>query len=268
MQCMLLTMSKEEIKTNQTKDVKGAFLVEMFSAIQGEGPIVGQRQIFIRFLGCHIACAYCDTPATHTKQRKCRIEKTPGKRDFERLENPVQLAEIAKRIASLDELRIHDGISLTGGEPLQHIKAIKQLIPLLPAHLPLYLETDGIIYKNLKEIIDQIDMIGMDIKLPSTTGLQGFWEEHQQFIEIANQKELFVKLVLTQETCEDELKKAIELVSNCNPNIPLVLQPVTPYGLVQNPPSPEQLLNWQALAKQSLKRVLAIPQTHKIMGQI
>ena len=41
------------------------YLVEIFSAIQGSGVLVGQRHIFIRFLGCHIKCAFCDTPATH-----------------------------------------------------------------------------------------------------------------------------------------------------------------------------------------------------------
>ncbi|MCL5059022.1 MAG: 7-carboxy-7-deazaguanine synthase QueE, partial [Actinobacteria bacterium] len=34
---------------------------EIFSSVQGEGPYVGTRQIFIRFDGCNLSCRYCDT---------------------------------------------------------------------------------------------------------------------------------------------------------------------------------------------------------------
>ena len=34
---------------------------EIFSSIQGEGPIVGYKQLFIRFCGCNLHCDYCDT---------------------------------------------------------------------------------------------------------------------------------------------------------------------------------------------------------------
>ena len=34
---------------------------EIFSSIQGEGPVVGYKQLFIRFCGCNLNCNYCDT---------------------------------------------------------------------------------------------------------------------------------------------------------------------------------------------------------------
>ena len=40
---------------------KIAKISEIFDSIQGEGPYVGCRQIFIRFCGCNILCDYCDT---------------------------------------------------------------------------------------------------------------------------------------------------------------------------------------------------------------
>ncbi len=35
-------------------------ITEIFSSLQGEGPYMGQRHLFIRFEACHMACAYCD----------------------------------------------------------------------------------------------------------------------------------------------------------------------------------------------------------------
>jgi len=246
-----------------------AYLVEMFSAIQGEGPIVGSRQIFIRFLGCHIQCAYCDTPATHTKQRRCRIESTPGQRDFTTLANPVPHTDLIRYINQLESFEgLHDSVSLTGGEPLQHIRALRGLIPYLKPRFPLYLETDGILFQNLEVILDDLWMIGMDFKLPSATGLQAYWQEHEQFLARAARKEVFVKLVLSRDTQLDEIQTSLDIIRRIDRNIMLILQPVTPYGIVRNPPTPEQMLSWQAMAKKELKNVRVIPQTHKIMGQI
>jgi 7-carboxy-7-deazaguanine synthase len=246
-----------------------AYLVEIFSAIQGEGPIVGTRQIFIRFLGCHIQCAYCDTPATHTRQRQCRVERTPGLRDFEPVANPVPVAEIVTIVQTLERFPgLHDSISLTGGEPLQHIRSLKALIPLLRPQFPLYLETDGILWEALSACIDDLHSVGMDMKLPSATGLQPYWQEHARFLPIAARKEVFVKLVFSRDSQLEELDQALEIIAATDRTIPLILQPVTPYGIVRHPPSPEQVLQWQSRAKQLLKQVRVIPQTHKMIGQI
>ena len=35
---------------------------EVFSAIQGEAALVGERQVFVRLTGCNIRCTYCDQP--------------------------------------------------------------------------------------------------------------------------------------------------------------------------------------------------------------
>ena len=39
-----------------------AQLVELFSAIQGEGAIVGTRQIFVRFARCDLRCHFAIAP--------------------------------------------------------------------------------------------------------------------------------------------------------------------------------------------------------------
>ena len=38
-----------------------ARIKEIFPSVQGEGPFVGYKQLFIRFCGCNLACSYCDT---------------------------------------------------------------------------------------------------------------------------------------------------------------------------------------------------------------
>lgn len=257
------------IQTPQEKASAQAYLVEVFSAIQGEGPIVGTRQIFVRFLGCHLSCAYCDTPATHTKQRQCRVEQTPGRRDFTELANPVPIPLLLEHLHALEAFSgLHDGISLTGGEPLQHLRSLRTLIPALRPDFSLYLETDGILWRNLEPIVDSLDLIGMDIKIPSATGLQPYWDEHRRFLAIAAQRDVFVKVVLTRDTTPEELDTTLEIISAVDKEIPLILQPVTPYGVVRHPPSPEQVLAWQSRAKRALKRVRVIPQTHKLIGQL
>jgi 7-carboxy-7-deazaguanine synthase len=60
-----------------------ARLIEVFSAIQGEGLNVGTRQIFIRFAICDLRCHYCDSAHTWVAPNECRVEGTPGLRDFE-----------------------------------------------------------------------------------------------------------------------------------------------------------------------------------------
>jgi hypothetical protein len=42
--------------------VKGsAILAERFGSFQGEGPLTGQRCVFVRFSRCNLKCMWCDT---------------------------------------------------------------------------------------------------------------------------------------------------------------------------------------------------------------
>jgi 7-carboxy-7-deazaguanine synthase len=69
-------------------------LIEVFSAIQGEGLNVGTRPIFVRFALCDLRCYFCDSAHTWKIPATCAIERTPGLRDFEIHPNPVNLDDL------------------------------------------------------------------------------------------------------------------------------------------------------------------------------
>ena len=65
----------------------------------------------------------------------------------------------------------------------------------------------------------------MDFKLPSSTGREPFWKEHEEFLNIAIQKEAFVKMVITKMTTQEDVFKAAEIIKKVKSNIQVVLQP-------------------------------------------
>ncbi len=253
-----------------------ANLIEIFSAIQGEGINVGTRQIFVRFGGCDLRCHYCDSEHTWQKQPTCSIEQTPGQRDFTTHDNPIESSQLLTWIKQQNQPHLHDSISITGGEPLLHAAFLAQWLPQVKelTKLPIYLETGGHRPKQLVQVLPYLDLVGMDIKLPSVSG-ETHWQAHQEFLQLCQAAgvEVFVKMIISQTTNLDELRQAAQLVADINNQIIIFLQPMT--ALAQphtNPaltaPTPEQVLTWQAVMKEYLPQIRVIPQTHKMIGQL
>ena len=245
---------------------KKAELTEIFSSIQGEGLLTGARQVFIRFHGCNLCCEYCDTKSDQVPEN-CLIESTPGRKDFTIFPNPVALDLV---LSHLDRLcqgwpKVHHSISLTGGEPLLSIDILKEWLPHLAGRLPLYLETNGVMHAALESIIQWISHISMDIKLPSTSGHAGLWDDHARFLDVGSRTNIYVKLVVADSTEEWEIFKACDLIRRVSENIPLILQPVTRFdnsmGIGQ-----KRLFEFQEISSGLLENVRVIPQTHKFMG--
>ena len=238
-------------------------VAEIFSSIQGEGKYIGYRQVFVRLCGCNLACEYCDTPSSRERLAKARVEISPTGRDFIEVENPITSGNLAAFINSL-LASPHHSVSFTGGEPLCQTNGLMELLPSIKAKK--YLETNGTLYEELTTIIKHIDIVSMDIKLPSACGKE-YWQEHRRFLQIAANLDVFVKIVLTSATHDDEFKQAIDLIAGIDTAIPLVLQPVTPVNDIMNI-SPDEVLRRHAEALQKLKDVRVIPQTHKFMNQM
>jgi 7-carboxy-7-deazaguanine synthase len=247
---------------------RGANLLELFSSVQGEGPFVGLRQIFIRFQGCNLKCRYCDTNI-ETVPASCNIEGTPGRRDFFTITNPVALDRVVSHLSGWNGgwPGIHHSISITGGEPLLEPDLLLAWLPVLRDIFPIYLETNGILINSLSRLIGFLDHISMDIKIPSTSGCSDLWDIHGDFLRIAAQKDVFVKVVTSDDTEAWEIERACKTVSSINKRIPVILQPVTlPNGKVGI--SPLRILEFQEIACRYLSEVRIIPQTHRFTGQI
>jgi len=228
-----------------------ARIIEIFPSIQGEGVYVGQPHLFVRFWNCNLACAYCDT-------------------DYK---GPYQEYSAQQLLAETQALMSKEGpfhaMSLTGGEPLLWWKFLKEFLPSAKQLGPqIYLETNGTLPDALRVVLPWIGIVAMDIKPPSATRDQGVWESHEVFLRMAAEagKDLFVKIVLTKETVEDELERAFRLISAVDRRIPLVLQPVTPWGAVLDKPEQEQLNRWRVSARRHCADVRVIPQVHRILG--
>lgn len=247
------------------------WVVEVFSGIQGEGPWVGCRHLFIRLAGCNLSCAYCDTPLARQRLEVGRIEEDAGRREFTPLKNPVSPVRLFERLRQLRPER-HQAVSITGGEPLTQTGFLKELLSMLKGTgARLYLETNGTLPDAFKEVSGLIDITAMDFKLASTTGQPPCWREHEHFLRLAREtSQVFVKVVVAAGTTPEELEQVSSLIAAVDSGITVVLQPLTPVGDAPHlrAPDPEQILVMQDLVSERLCDVRVIPQVHKMMSQI
>jgi organic radical activating enzyme len=211
---------------------------DIFFSFQGEGPFIGYPQIFIRFFGCNISCDYCD------ENSKVKFQD-------------LSVTDLLSALKPYYAQKPHS-ISLTGGEPLLQVDAIKELIPSLK--LPLYLESNGTLPKHLTEIVNDITYFSIDYKT-------GFAENFFDFLAlIQNKPNVFIKYVLVKNFDIMDLKRAIKIISSLNNKIPLILQPVSPIKKSIQAPTPEDLHRAYNLASSELTTVRIIGQMHKSIG--
>lgn len=97
-------------------------VVERFVSINGEGQRAGQLAVFIRFAGCNLQCAYCDTKWANEKDVEVK-EMTP--QDI---------------VAYIKDTGIKN-VTLTGGEPLLQ-EEMKLLLSLLRDYEDFHVEIE------------------------------------------------------------------------------------------------------------------------------
>jgi organic radical activating enzyme len=251
-----------------------ANVVEVFSSIQGEGPWVGHSTLFVRLGGCDLRCAWCDSPGTWRPAAKGRLELARGSGTFRMVDNPVPIEELVAACGEL-ELDAHRFVSITGGEPLLQPEAVGALGRALAGRGPrIYLETHGLAEAALAAVIEVVDVVSMDWKLTSDVRRESdrrggavapFHEAHERFLRTARAgAEVYVKIVVTPASTDAELEEAARRIAAVDPQIPVVLQPVTPFGRVGERPSAARMLALQASLSRLLHDVRVIPQTHPV----
>jgi len=215
---------------------------EIFESVQGEGIYFGQRQIFIRLSGCNLKCKFCDTKHKHFTE--------------------LEAAELLEKIKSYKN---HQGVlSFTGGEPLLQKDFLKEIFRLTHAQgYKNYLETNGTLPDELKEVIEDVDIVAMDLKFPSSTGLRSFWNQHRRFLKVASSKNAFLKAVVCEDTTQDDLKEAIDLIRQVDDNSILVLQP---NSYEWNVDLEEKVSQFKRICLDEGIVTCVIHQMHKIIG--
>jgi len=244
-------------------------VLEVFSSFQGEGPRLGERQIFVRFAGCDLRCAYCDTPEAYPSPPHARVQLDADEERDAFFENPASVEMLLAWIERLNHPRgLHPSLSLTGGEPLLHPEVVCAVAAgARDLGLRVHLETGGHRPLGLAQVLDAVDEVSPDLKIGSTTWAPSAWEDHAKtFALLAEAKKaLAVKTVVGSTTSEAEIEAAAALVDAHLPETPLILQPVTRHGDGPEPPSPIHLARLHTAAHRAHADVRAIPQTHHLL---
>ena len=213
---------------------------EIFESIQGEGPYIGYKQVFVRFCNCNLKCNYCDTEFSSEEYFE----------DF----TPQELAQYISKFENFHS------ISLTGGEPLLSVDFLKDFLPLISKY-KIYLETNATLADKLVEIVDFVDIIAADIKLESATGLKDTMKFHEKFFEIANKKECFAKVVFNKNITDEEIDNCCSIAAKYG--IELILQPEMRENTIIDIEFAQNVLDKFLMKYQ---KVRLIPQVHKFLN--
>jgi organic radical activating enzyme len=157
-----------------------------------------------------------------------------------------------------------DGVALTGGEPLLQSEFLAELLSCRSIPRPRLLETSGTHAERLLQLLPLVDIVSMDIKLPSNSGERALWAEHEHFLRLARGK-AYVKVLVDAATNPQEVERAAALVRDTAPEAPVFLQPICDVsGDVDV--NQRRLDVFFEAARRHLQDVRVLPQMHKLLG--
>lgn len=248
-----------------------ACVKEIFVSFQGEGLLVGERQIFLRLAGCNIRCSWCDTPDALVAKDVpiARIEESPGGGKFRELENPMSveavLAEVRRIAKAHGPVR---WVSVTGGEPTIWVRFLGELLPALKREdFRIFLETNSHYPEALRALAPWVDFVSADVKVPFAD-FDIDKRTYVEFLRLVPRGDLQVKVVVTRACPDEDVVEAARLVASVDRSHPLILQPVTRGFDASEAPPPARLLDLQRRCLEHLERVRVIPQTHRLVGAL
>lgn len=163
---------------------------EVYSAVQGEGPRMGQRTVFVRLSGCNLACSWCDST----------FASRPGSQ-FELTEIPA----IVERVAACSG---HPSmVTISGGEPTLNMAGLSLLVEALDARWPgvvIEVETNGT-NQPAPRIMDRVFWNVSPKLAHSGNGIEGGKLDAWEFIPSA-----IFKFVVSEEA---DVERALALFS-------------------------------------------------------
>lgn len=270
-------------------------VMEVFASFQGEGLFVGQAQVFLRLAGCPLRCSWCDTPASwelgESRHAVIRRDGEPPAKEG-RWASPFQAA---LWVASVEPGEPRP-VSITGGEPLiwpEFIRAMRSMLRPRPIHL----ETAGAHPEALARVLDRVDHVSLDLKLPGDMGAPvelprlgeggdseiaepplplpiseaapvtaADWQlARRRCLDLVKDVSACAKVVVrggTEPRAYDEL---FEDVARRAPELPVFIAPATPIRGVEAP-SYEHLVEVTEQARDLQLDVRVLPQVHRAMG--
>ena len=225
-------------------------VIEIFSSFQGEGLLIGERQIFVRFAGCNLNCNYCDTNDSKSAES--------GK-----LMTPQQVSDEINNLLTPDCRTI----SFTGGEPSLYPDFISEVSK--DFDLKIMLETNGTLPDNI-DLIDKLDIVSLDIKLPEH--FNGEFDESIFLNEIKSLNLLmakcinvYCKVVILPSTKIKSFKEVIKKLSDnisSKSSLQIIIQPSSPLDEWKD--INFKLFEFSEIVGQYFE-VFTIPQIHKIL---
>lgn len=129
------------IRYNEEKKANEICIIEVFSSLNGEGPLAGYPTVFIRTMGCNLRCKYntvmndkpdsilngfCDTPECFSEKH---FKETYPDRELQW----YTAQELYDKVCDMEQHFLYKSICLTGGEPLVEANKefmLKELLPL------------------------------------------------------------------------------------------------------------------------------------------
>lgn len=259
------------------KNIKGN-ISEIYTTLQGEGIWVGVPMVFLRMLGCHRRCKYCDTGYALVAKGQVRVWRGWRKGNPLILNNPLTVDEafdFVTMASGIDEIgRVVKWVSFTGGEPLLQVDFLLELgLKLRVAGYKILLETEGGLPDELSLLLPVTNAVAADIKLPSTTGEPLNWENCERTLRVLADADAqsCIKIVVTPDIDEKEFLRAVTLIADARKTVPakelpLILQPVTPARFVRETPSMETLLKLTFMGLEKGLDVRVVWQNHKLVG--
>jgi 7-carboxy-7-deazaguanine synthase len=229
-----------------------AHINEVFSSIQGEGILIGRRQIFVRFSGCNLNCNYCDTPES----------RDPTSGDL------VSTDELYNMVNDIITPDFHS-ISFTGGEPLLHSDFIKKFLEKY--EFKSLLETNGALPEEIQKLSSLLDYVSLDIKLPeheASNNYDDLLDSELESIKLLRDEEIntYCKVVVTPWTKVEMIgfiaSKIADEVQNTS-KLSMVLQPMSPLTVWSE--GIQKLFEMSEIAGKYID-VLTIPQVHKLLN--